>query len=83
MSDEINQDRRRFFSTAAMTIAAAQLGMLGSSKAQFNEMKPAGAITIKPGTNTSFGPLKQIDAGLLNVVYAHCRHIQPYGGHSS
>jgi pimeloyl-ACP methyl ester carboxylesterase len=25
---------------------------------------------IKPGTNTSFGPLKQIDAGLLNVGYA-------------
>src|SRR2546423_8225319 len=26
--------------------------------------------TIKPGTNTSFGSLKQIDAGLLNVGYA-------------
>ncbi len=25
---------------------------------------------IKPGTNTSFGGLKQIDAGLLNVGYA-------------
>ncbi len=25
---------------------------------------------IKPGTHTSFGPLKQIDAGLLNVGYA-------------
>jgi pimeloyl-ACP methyl ester carboxylesterase len=25
---------------------------------------------MKPGTNTSFGPLKQIDAGLLNVGYA-------------
>ena len=25
---------------------------------------------IKPGTNTSFGPLKQIDAGVLNVGYA-------------
>jgi len=27
MSDAINHDRRRFFGTAAMTIAAAQLGM--------------------------------------------------------
>src|SRR5438445_13822220 len=26
--------------------------------------------TIKPGTNTSFGSLKQIDAGLLNIGYA-------------
>ena len=25
---------------------------------------------VKPGTNTSFGPLKQIDAGVLNVGYA-------------
>jgi pimeloyl-ACP methyl ester carboxylesterase len=25
---------------------------------------------IKPGTNTSFGPLKQINAGILNVGYA-------------
>src|SRR2546429_3180711 len=26
--------------------------------------------TIKPGTNTSFASLKQIDAGVLNVGYA-------------
>jgi pimeloyl-ACP methyl ester carboxylesterase len=26
--------------------------------------------TIKPGTNTSFGPLKQVKAGVLNVGYA-------------
>jgi hypothetical protein len=26
--------------------------------------------TIKPGTNTSFGQLQQIDAGLLNLRYA-------------
>ena len=34
MSEEINHDRRRFLGTAAMTIAAAQLGMIGSAKAQ-------------------------------------------------
>src|SRR5215211_8878362 len=28
------------------------------------------ATTIKPGTSTSFGALKQIDAGVLNVGYA-------------
>jgi pimeloyl-ACP methyl ester carboxylesterase len=67
MSDEINRDRRRFFGTAAMTIAAAQLGLIGSAGGQPGNTKlPA----IKPGTNTSFGPLKQIDAGLLNVGYA-------------
>jgi pimeloyl-ACP methyl ester carboxylesterase len=32
--------------------------------------KPADQPTMKPRTNTSFGPLKQINAGLLNVGYA-------------
>ena len=32
---------------------------------------------IKPGTNKSFGPLKQIDAGVLNVGYAEAG---PSGG---
>jgi pimeloyl-ACP methyl ester carboxylesterase len=67
VSDEINQHRRRFFGTAAMAVAATQLGMIGPAAAQRVETKmPA----IKPGTNTSFGPLKQIDAGVLNVGYA-------------
>jgi thiol-disulfide isomerase/thioredoxin len=30
MSEDINHDRRRFFGTAAMTIAVASLGMIGS-----------------------------------------------------
>jgi pimeloyl-ACP methyl ester carboxylesterase len=41
--------------------------MIGSAAAQSDKpILPA----IKPGTNTSFGPLKQIDAGTLNVGYA-------------
>jgi pimeloyl-ACP methyl ester carboxylesterase len=64
MSEQINHDRRRFFGAAAMTIAAAQLVLNGSADAQ------SSAAAIKPGTNTSFGPLKQIDAGMLNVGYA-------------
>jgi pimeloyl-ACP methyl ester carboxylesterase len=70
MSEEINHHRRRLVGAAAMTIAAAQLGMIGSAKAQSNETKPVDLPVIKPGTNTSFGPLKQIDAGVLNIGYA-------------
>ena len=70
MSKEINHDRRRFLSTASMTIAAAHLGMMGSANAQSSKTKPADLPAVKPGTNTSFGPLKQIDTGLLNVGYA-------------
>jgi len=60
MAEEIDSDRRRFLGAAAMTIAAAQLGVVGSAGAQAGKTKP----------DTSFGPLKQIDAGLLNVGYA-------------
>jgi pimeloyl-ACP methyl ester carboxylesterase len=70
ISEEINHHRRRFFGTAAVTIAAAQLGMIGSADAQLSTAKSADLPTIKPGTNTSFASLKQIDAGLLNVGYA-------------
>ena len=53
-----------------MTIAAAQLGVSVSASAQAGTRKPAGPTTVKPATNTTFGPIKQIDAGLLNVGYA-------------
>ena len=70
MSGEINSDRRHFFGTAAMTIAAAQLGMVAVGNAQSGSGKGANLPPIKPGTNTSFASLKKIDAGLLNVTYA-------------
>ncbi|MEA2892800.1 MAG: hypothetical protein QOI05_3593 [Bradyrhizobium sp.] len=66
MSEHIDHDRRRFFGAAAMTLAAAQFGMIGSVEAQ----SAKDAAAIKLGTNTSFGPLKQVDAGVLNVGYA-------------
>jgi len=69
MSEQINRERRRFFGTAAMSIAAAQLVISGSADAQ-SVAKPAALPAVKPGSHTSFGPLKQIDAGLLNVGYA-------------
>jgi pimeloyl-ACP methyl ester carboxylesterase len=70
MSEEIKHDRRRFLGIAVMSIAAAELAMIGSSDAQSSNTNRANAATVKPGTNKSFGALKQIDAGLLNVGYA-------------
>jgi hypothetical protein len=70
MAEEITYNRRSFLSSAAMTIAAAQLGMIRSAGAQSRKINLAGASMGKTGTNTSFGSLKQIDAGLLNVGYA-------------
>src|ERR1700687_4041670 len=65
MSEEIDHDRRRLLGTAVLTIAAAELATLSSADAQSGKINP-----IKPGTNTSFASLKQIDAGVLNVGYA-------------
>jgi pimeloyl-ACP methyl ester carboxylesterase len=68
--ERINHPRRRFFGAAAITLATAQLGVIASASAQSGETTVGDRRAIKPGTNTSFGPLKQIDAGLLNVGYA-------------
>jgi pimeloyl-ACP methyl ester carboxylesterase len=66
--NELAQDRRRFVSTAAMALAATRLGMIGPAKRQSSKAQPT-VPTVKPGTNTSFASVKQIDAGLLNVGY--------------
>jgi pimeloyl-ACP methyl ester carboxylesterase len=56
-SEPTNLHRRSLLGAAGMTLAAAQFSMIGAAAAQ-------------SATNASFGPLKQIDAGLLNVGYA-------------
>jgi pimeloyl-ACP methyl ester carboxylesterase len=68
--EEINQYRRSFLGTAAVTVAAAQFLLNGSAEAQPSKTRSAGMRAVKPGTNTSFASLKQIDAGLLSIGYA-------------
>src|SRR5689334_7796297 len=63
MQDRLDHDRRRFLGAAAMTIGTAGLGLA----------RPAGAMSPPPG----WGPLKQVDAGPLNVAYAE---LGPAGG---
>jgi pimeloyl-ACP methyl ester carboxylesterase len=70
MTEEINHHRRRFFGAAAIAVAAAQFGAAGPATAQSNPTKPAGPAPVKQGTNTSFGLLKQVDAGVVNIGYA-------------
>src|SRR5208282_5477870 len=70
ISEDINHPRRRFLSTTAMAITAAQFGMLSSAKAAASSDTATEIPPVKPGTNTSFSSMKQIDAGLLNVGYA-------------
>lgn len=63
INEDFKYDRRRFMGTAAITMAAAQLGMFSSTA----ESKQSSATSTSA---TSFGPLKQIEAGLLNIGYA-------------
>ncbi len=66
--DTVNRQRRRLFGIGAGAVAAAQFGAARPAVAEAAKPKPL--PSIKPGTNTSFAALKQIDAGLLNVGYA-------------
>ena len=75
MNEDFKYDRRRFMGTAAMTIAASQLGMFSSGAESKEE-----STTSNSAPHTSFGPLKQIEAGLLNIGYseagpANGRHV--------
>jgi pimeloyl-ACP methyl ester carboxylesterase len=69
-AEEINRHRRCFLSAAALTAAAAQLGIIGPAAAQPGKTSARRLPAVKLGSHTSFGPLKQIDAGVLNVAYA-------------
>jgi pimeloyl-ACP methyl ester carboxylesterase len=78
MSENIDLHRRRCLGTAAMGLAAAQFALMsGHAEAQPGKAKAVELRKIKPGTNTSFASLKQIDAGVLNVGYAEAG---PAGG---
>jgi pimeloyl-ACP methyl ester carboxylesterase len=70
MSERISCDRRRFLGTAVMTMAAAQAGIRRAAHAQSTSATRSDATAIERRAATSFGPLKQIDAGVLNVGYA-------------
>ena len=64
MSRETKRSRRRFFRDAVVTMAAAKFGIVGSAHAQTSTPTP-----IRAG-HMSFGALKHIDAGLVNIGYA-------------
>ena len=57
--------RRGLFGAAAAMIAAARFDMIGRARAQASAAKQPDA----PDPNASFGALKQIEAGTLNVGY--------------
>jgi pimeloyl-ACP methyl ester carboxylesterase len=72
MSAISSSPTRRDLLTIGATAGALSVlpAHLAAADAQPGKTKSANLPRIRPGTNTSFGALKQIDAGLLNVGYA-------------
>src|SRR5258706_8892528 len=57
MSGTLDRDRRRFFGTAAATLAAVELAAIGSAHAQSGELQ--GELRGGPPAKTSPRPLEQ------------------------
>ena len=71
MSESINSDRRRFLGAAAMTIVGTPFGAAIHTIAAPLDSEQSGTnAVIASARAVSFGPLKQIDAGVLSVSYA-------------
>ena len=64
---EDSLSRRRFLGTTLITLAAAELGLTDCLNAQSARIA---RTSSGAGPSASFGPLKQIDAGVLNIGYA-------------
>ena len=69
-NEDIDPDRRRFLGAAAMTLAASRLGTLGATSSRFMERRAEPVHASPHRSLASFGPLKQVDAGVLNIGYA-------------
>jgi len=70
MSGDIDAHRRRFLGAAAATVAAASLGLTHGVDALAAQTSGTPRSPSRPRSANSFGPIKQIDAGLLDVGYA-------------
>ncbi|MEW9581855.1 alpha/beta fold hydrolase [Paraburkholderia sp. DGU8] len=66
MPDPINMRRRRLLGTTVAGISLLELGLSGLAHAQSN----AATGSTKGAAVAAFGPIRQINAGTLNVGYA-------------
>jgi pimeloyl-ACP methyl ester carboxylesterase len=69
MPETMDHRRRELFAAVAAVLAAAPLGALRRANAQTPRARPAPLPAAGARNHVPFGPLKRIDAGLLNVGY--------------
>jgi pimeloyl-ACP methyl ester carboxylesterase len=62
--------RRHFLGVGAMSLVVAEMSLSVPAKAQSIAVGPPNPAAKRPGANTSFVEMKQIDAGSLDVGYA-------------
>src|SRR5580698_7878853 len=70
MTEQFPIPRRQLGTTAALGLAVGAFAQLGSATAQPSGHASPKIPAVAPGSHTTFGPLKQIDAGELSVGYA-------------
>src|SRR5262245_19313707 len=70
MDQDVTLDRRRFLGGMVTAVAASQLGMITFAQPEARAAAAAPTRASQGGGNGSFGPLKQVDAGVLSVGYA-------------
>src|SRR4051794_2919226 len=70
MGEPADYGRRRFLGAAAVTLAAAELGLIDPAATRSSMASPLNAPSRRPLPIAPFGDLKQIRAGLLDVGYA-------------
>jgi pimeloyl-ACP methyl ester carboxylesterase len=68
-ADTINLDRRRLLGASVTSVAAAKLGLIGSVAAKASESDQAGRPRMNPASIASFGLVRQIHAGVLDIGY--------------
>jgi pimeloyl-ACP methyl ester carboxylesterase len=71
MAEETDRERRQFLRTAALAVFAGSLGWSEGMEGRALQPRPRTSTQKGPSSPGSFGPVEQIDAGVLDVGYAH------------
>ncbi len=69
MSTKLKYDRRNFLLNSARTILGSELALVGLGNLHTDQSSAFVIPVVKNGSSRSFGPIKKIDAGVLNVGY--------------
>ena len=70
MFEEMKNSRRSFLTNAAMMLAASELANFGLAYSSFTNNNKKEIMKSNDNESKPFGPIKQINAGLLNIGYA-------------